>query len=98
MLGGDRRWTWLACSSQFTLRGPPVLRYGEEIGLGDDLALPGRDAIRAPMQFSATPGGGFSASPEPNRLAVHDGQSGYGTVNVTAQRHDPARCWPGSSR
>jgi maltose alpha-D-glucosyltransferase/alpha-amylase len=75
-----------------------AVRGERELGIGDDLALPGRDAIRTPMQFSATPGGGFSASPEPNRLVVHDGQSGYETVNVTAQRHDPARCWPGSSR
>ena len=89
MLGGDRRRIELACSLQFTLRGTPVLRYGEEIGMGDDLSLPGRDAIRTPMQWSAAPGGGFSAAPEPIRRLVHGGQYGYETVNVTAQRHDP---------
>ena len=44
----------------FTLPGTPVLRYGDEIGMGDDLALPERDAVRTPMQWSADPHGGFS--------------------------------------
>ena len=52
MLGGDRRRLELAYSLQFSLRGTPVIRYGEEIGMGDDLSLPGRDAIRTPMQWS----------------------------------------------
>ena len=52
MLGGDRRRIELAYSLQFTLRGTPVVRYGEEIGMGDDLSLPGRNSIRTPMQWS----------------------------------------------
>ena len=43
---GDRRWLELAYSLQFSLRGTPVMRYGSEIGMGDDLSLPGREAIR----------------------------------------------------
>ena len=60
MLGNDRRRLELAYALQFTLRGTPVLRYGEEIGMGEDLSLPGRDAIRTPMQWSYQPNGGFS--------------------------------------
>ena len=60
MLGGDRRRLELAYSLQFSLRGTPVIRYGEEIGMGDDLSLKGRDSIRTPMQWSASPGAGFS--------------------------------------
>jgi glycosidase len=89
MLGGDRRRLELAYSLQFTLRGTPVLRYGEEIGMGDDLSLPGRDAIRTPMQWSAVNGAGFTRCDHPIRPLVCDKQFGYQTVNVAAQRHDP---------
>ena len=52
MLGNDRRRIELAYALQFSLPGTPVLRYGEEIGMGEDLSLPERDAIRTPMQWS----------------------------------------------
>jgi maltose alpha-D-glucosyltransferase/alpha-amylase len=90
MLGGDRRRLELAYSMQFTLRGTPVLRYGEEIGMGDDLSAPGRDAIRTPMQWSASPGGGFSEAEHLVRQPIADGDYGYKKVNVTDQRRDPA--------
>jgi maltose alpha-D-glucosyltransferase/alpha-amylase len=89
MLGGDRRRLELAYSLQFTLRGTPVLRYGAEIGMGDDLSLEGRDAIRTPMQWSPSANGGFTAAERPVRPVVSDGRYGYQTVNVTDQRHDP---------
>jgi maltose alpha-D-glucosyltransferase/alpha-amylase len=90
MLGGDQRRIRLAYSLQFTLRGTPVIRYGEEIGMGDDLSLPDRDAIRTPMQWSHLPNAGFSAAPAGQlvRPVVADGTFGYGTVNVRAQRND----------
>jgi maltose alpha-D-glucosyltransferase/alpha-amylase len=88
MLGGDRRRLELAYSLQFTLRGTPVLRYGEEIGMGEDLSLPGRAAIRTPMQWSPNRNGGFTGSDHPVRPVVSGGDYGYETVNVTAQRHD----------
>ena len=51
---------------QFTLPGTPVLRYGDEIGMGDDLSLPERNAVRTPMQWSDAPNAGFStAQPRP---------------------------------
>ena len=51
MMQGNRRRIELAYSLQFTMPGTPVLRYGEEIGMGEDLALPGRESIRTPMQW-----------------------------------------------
>src|SRR5258706_14339473 len=89
MLGGDRRRIELAYSLQFTLRGTPVLRYGEEIGMGDDLSLAGRQAIRTPMQWSANRGAGFSKAPEPVRPVVSGGDFGYHRVNVTTHRAHP---------
>jgi maltose alpha-D-glucosyltransferase/alpha-amylase len=92
MLGNDRRRIELAYALQFSLRGTPVLRYGEEIGMGEDLSLNGRDAIRTPMQWSLLPNAGFSRA-EPDRLVrpvIADGDFGYPAVNVTTQRHDPA--------
>jgi maltose alpha-D-glucosyltransferase/alpha-amylase len=49
MLGGDRRRMELAYSLLFTLPGTPVVRYGDEIGMGDDLSLPERQSVRTPM-------------------------------------------------
>jgi maltose alpha-D-glucosyltransferase / alpha-amylase len=91
MLGNDRRRLELAYSLQFSLRGTPVLRYGEEIGMGEDLSLDGRNAIRTPMQWSTLPNGGFSDAPAEQlvRPVISGGEFGFEKVNVTAQRHDP---------
>ncbi|MFG1880381.1 alpha-amylase family protein [Micromonospora sp. NPDC049102] len=91
MLGNDRRRIELAYALQFSLRGTPVLRYGEEIGMGEDLSLPGREAIRTPMQWSYKPNAGFSTA-DPEKLVrpvIDKGDFGYQNVNVTAQRGDP---------
>jgi maltose alpha-D-glucosyltransferase/alpha-amylase len=61
--------------------------YGDEIGMGEDLSLPGRLAVRNPMQWSDRPGGGFSAADRLYRPARADGPFGYRAVNVAAQRH-----------
>ncbi|NGM13749.1 alpha-amylase family protein [Verrucosispora sioxanthis] len=90
MLGNDRRRVELAYSLQFSLRGTPVLRYGEEIGMGEDLSLDGRQAIRTPMQWSNQPNAGFSTA-EPEKLVrpvIDKGEFGYEKVNVTLQRRD----------
>ena len=60
MLQGDRRRLELAYSLMMTLPGTPVIRYGDEIGMGDDLSLPERSCARTPMQWSAEPQGGFT--------------------------------------
>jgi maltose alpha-D-glucosyltransferase / alpha-amylase len=63
MMRGERRRIELAYSLQFSLPGTPVLRYGEEIGMAENLALPGREAIRTPMQWDGTRSAGFSSAP-----------------------------------
>lgn len=91
MLGNDPRRLALAYSLLFTLPGTPVLRYGDEIGMGDDLALPERNAIRTPMQWSEEPNAGFSSAP-PEQLArpvIRGGAYGFERVNVERQRRDP---------
>ncbi|MFL6081102.1 MAG: alpha-amylase family protein [Ornithinibacter sp.] len=91
MMGGDERRLRLAYSLQFTMPGTPVLRYGDEIGMGEDLALPEREAIRTPMQWTGTANGGFSET-EKERLirpVVEAPPFGYHDVNVTDQRLDP---------
>ncbi|HEU4421100.1 MAG TPA: alpha-amylase family protein [Pilimelia sp.] len=91
MLGGDLRRLKLAYALQFSLRGTPVLRYGEEIGMGEDLSLPGRHAIRTPMQWSPLPNAGFSTADTDKliRPVISEGDYAHNKVNVTAQRHDP---------
>ncbi|PZF95859.1 alpha-amylase family protein [Micromonospora endophytica] len=90
MLGNDRRRIELAYSLQFSLRGTPVLRYGEEIGMGEDLSLHGREAIRTPMQWSSQPNAGFSTAEAEKlvRPVIDQGEFGYEQVNVTLQRRD----------
>ena len=90
MLDDDRRRLELAYSLQFTLPGTPVLRYGEEIGMGDNLSLPERNAIRTPMQWDGTANGGFSSAPRAKlvRPVLSSGRYGFRSVNVAAQRKD----------
>lgn len=91
MLGNDARRIEMAYSLLFTLPGTPVIRYGEEIGMGDDLALPERYPIRTPMQWSREPNGGFSTAPAARliRPVITDDEYGYEKVNVELQRTDP---------
>lgn len=91
MLDNDRRRVEMAYALQFALPGTPVIRYGDEIGMGDDLSLPERESIRTAMQWSDAPNGGFShAKPKDLRARViTKGDFGYPTVNVHAQRRDP---------
>src|ERR1041385_5454676 len=89
MLGGDRRRLELAYSLMCTLPGTPVIRYGDEIGMGDDLALPERNCARTPMQWSTEPLGGFTKSDRPASPVIDKGPYGYQHVNVAKQRRDP---------
>jgi maltose alpha-D-glucosyltransferase / alpha-amylase len=92
MFGGDRRRIELAYSLQFTMPGTPVVRYGEEIGMGENLALSGRNAIRTPMQWDDGAAGGFSRSTGPGLtpLATTRGRYGSRKVNVRAQQREAA--------
>jgi glycosidase len=81
----------MAYSLMFSLPGTPVLFYGEEIGMGENLDVEGRLAVRTPMQWSDQANGGFSprpavAAPRP----VVEGAFGPEHVNVAEQRTDPS--------
>jgi maltose alpha-D-glucosyltransferase/alpha-amylase len=89
MLDNDRRKIEFAMSLLFTLPGTPMIQYGDEIGIGDDLSLPERMAARTPMQWSADQHGGFTTAAKPLRPVVSDPVFGYHRVNVEAQRRDP---------
>jgi maltose alpha-D-glucosyltransferase/alpha-amylase len=89
MLEGDRRRVEMAYSLMLSLPGTPVIRYGDEIGMGDDLRLPERNCARTPMQWSTEPHGGFSSSDKPVGPPICDGPYGFPHVNVATQRRDP---------
>ncbi|WP_448207560.1 alpha-amylase family protein [Azospirillum sp. sgz302134] len=89
MLHGDRRRLELAYSLLFTLPGTPVVRYGDEIGMGDDLSLPERNCARTPMQWSDEPQGGFTKSDKPTLPVISGGIFGYERINAARQRRDP---------
>jgi len=88
MLGGDRRRLELAYSLMFTLPGTPVIRYGDELGMGDDLCLPERNCARTPMQWSTEPHAGFTKNDKPLVPAIAEGPYGYEHVNAAQQRRD----------
>ena len=88
MLDGDRRRLELAYSLQLAMPGTPAIRYGDEIGMGEDLSLPERESIRTPMQWTDTAHAGFSTA-APAVPIVTGGPYGYEQVNVMAQRRDP---------
>jgi maltose alpha-D-glucosyltransferase/alpha-amylase len=91
MLEGDRRRLDSAYGLLFSLPGTPVLRYGDEIGMGDDLALPERASVRTPMQWSDEENGGFSKAPRKRliRPIIAQGNYGYEKINVASQQRDP---------
>ena len=88
MLDGDRRRIELAYSLMFSLPGTPVLRYGDEIGMGDDLSIPERDCARTPMQWTAGAMGGFTRGDRPVSPPISGGAFGFEHVNVATQRHE----------
>jgi trehalose synthase len=87
MLGGDERRMRLVYSLMFSLPGTPVLFYGEEIGMAENLAIEGRLSVRSPMQWSDEPHAGFSTAPEGAKLCrpLPDDHS----ANVAEQRREP---------
>lgn len=92
LLDNDPRRIRLVYSLMLTLPGTPVLFYGEEIGMGDDLSLEARDALRTPMQWSDHKNGGFSTADSEAlvRSVIDAGPYGYQQLNVIAQRRDSA--------
>lgn len=87
----DRRRVELLNSLLLTMPGTPVIYYGDEIGMGDNIYLGDRDGVRTPMQWSPDRNGGFSRADPPRLMlpAIMDPLYGYGAVNVEAQSRDP---------
>ena len=92
LLGDDRRRIELMLALLFSLPGTPVIYYGDEIGMGDNIYLGDRDGVRTPMQWSADRNAGFSRA-NPQKLflpVVIDPAYHYETVNVEAQQANPS--------
>jgi maltose alpha-D-glucosyltransferase / alpha-amylase len=90
MLHNDRRWIELTYSLSFSLPGTPLLYYGEEIGMGDDLSLEGRMSVRTVMQWVSNDHGGFSTAPPKKwlRPVIEKGEFSYRDINVVDQQRD----------
>ncbi|MCP1365169.1 maltose alpha-D-glucosyltransferase, partial [Halomonas sp. BBD48] len=91
LLERDRRRVELLNSLLLSMPGTPVLYYGDEIGMGDNIYLGDRDGVRTPMQWSMDRNGGFSRA-DPAKLvlpAIMDPLYSFQSVNVEAQTRDP---------
>jgi maltose alpha-D-glucosyltransferase/alpha-amylase len=90
LLGGDRRKIELMHALLFSLPGTPVIYYGDEIGMGDNIFLGDRNGMRTPMQWSAERNGGFSSA-DPQRLClplIVDYEYHHQTIQVEAQQRN----------
>lgn len=87
MFDGDQTRLKMAFSLLLALPGTPVIWYGDEIGMGEDLSLPEREAVRTPMQWSPQANGGFSSAPRSKlvRPAIDKGKFGYQHVNAAIE-------------
>ena len=86
---GDREHEELAYSMLLSLPGSPVIRFGDELRMGDDLDLDQRTAVRTPMQWADERHAGFTTAKKPVHPIVDHGVWSYEHVNVEAQRRDP---------
>jgi maltose alpha-D-glucosyltransferase/alpha-amylase len=86
LLDDDRCKIELANSILFTLPGSPIIYYGDEIGMGDNLDLFDRNGVRTPMQWDNSPNAGFTSG-KPFTEFVKDGRS-YEHINVASQMAD----------
>jgi maltose alpha-D-glucosyltransferase/alpha-amylase len=92
LMDNDRRRIELMTSLLLSMPGTPVVYYGDEIGMGDNIYLGDRDGVRTPMQWSGDRNGGFSRA-DAQRLylpAIMDVVYGYPSVNVEAQERSPS--------
>jgi maltose alpha-D-glucosyltransferase/alpha-amylase len=95
LLDNDRHKIELAYSLLLTLPGSPILYYGDEIGMGDNIWLEDRNGVRTAMQWEGGPAAGFSNAPVDSVYVtlITDETYSPGRVNVKAQQADPASLW-----
>lgn len=91
MLKNDKDRMKLMYALVFGLPGIPLINFGEEIGIGDDLNLKERESVRTPMQWTSGANGGFSSAKAGKlyRPVINRGEFGYRNVNVEDQQRDP---------
>jgi len=87
ILNNDRRKIELVNSLLFSLPGAPIIYYGDEIGMGDNLNLPDRYGVRTPMQWDDSAHGGFTTGTPFTEMVT--GEYGYQKVNVASQMKSP---------
>jgi maltose alpha-D-glucosyltransferase/alpha-amylase len=92
LMDNDRRKIELMNGLLFSLPGTPIVYYGDEIGMGDNVFLGDRDGVRTPMQWSPDRNGGFSRADPPHLYLppIMDPIYGYEALNVEAQARTPA--------
>ncbi len=92
LMNNDRRSIELLTSLLFSLRGTPVIYYGDEIGMGDNVYLGDRNGVRTPMQWTGDRNAGFSRADVARLYSplVMDPVYGYQSINVEAQQRDPS--------
>jgi maltose alpha-D-glucosyltransferase / alpha-amylase len=90
MLNGDVTLISFCNSLLFSLPGAPLIRYGDELGMGDDLSLPGRISVRTPMQWSEDENAGFSRASRSELVhpVIDEGDYAYNRINVSGQQSD----------
>jgi maltose alpha-D-glucosyltransferase/alpha-amylase len=90
MFKNDPKLLRMVYSFLFALPGDPMIRYGDEIGMGSDLNLKERMAVRTPMQWNDSANAGFSTGTNTVRPVISDGVFGYKNINVKAEQTDSA--------
>lgn len=90
MFGNNLQRLKMAYGFLYSLQGVPMMRYGDEIGMGDDLTLKERLAVRTPMQWDSSTNGGFSTAAKTFRPVISSGLFGYKQVNVQRNEQDSA--------
>ena len=93
LLDNDRGLIELANSLLFTLPGAPIIYYGDEIGMGDNIWLPDRNGVRTPMQWDGFPSAGFSTASNLYSPVIDTPPYNYQSVNVASQKTDPSSLW-----
>ena len=91
LLGGDIRKIELLYAMLFSLPGAPVIYFGDEIGMGDNIDLNDRDGVRTPMQWDSSPNAGFSSASDKELLlpVIDKGRYSYKNLNVEQQMDNP---------
>ncbi len=93
LVDNDMRRLRLLNAMLFTLPGTPILYYGDEIGMGDDVDRHDRNGVRTPMQWDDSHNAGFSDANDLYEALIDDQMFGYRQINVVRQREDPDSLW-----